>query len=144
MCRDNWFKVLPQTVCLLTFPSLGFSSRPDAAPHTPTLTNTIDGHLIKIRSIIKLALPFHLAVLFFCFGFFFLNCVFARPSVCLCCVCATCSLLLQALVKVDGGGLGAVLSYPLLQVFLQPAYTHGAAKKKLKKLKKLKKKKFGT
>lgn len=44
-----------------------------------------------------------------------------------------CSLLLQALVKVDGGGLGAALSYPLLQVFLQPANTHGAAKKELKK-----------
>lgn len=44
-----------------------------------------------------------------------------------------CSLLLQALVKVDGGGLGAALSYPLLQVFLQPANTHGAAKKKIEK-----------
>lgn len=49
------------------------------------------------------------------------------------CVRVTELLLLQAFVKVDGGGLRAALSYPLLQLFFQPANTHRAAKKDRKK-----------
>lgn len=57
--------------------------------------------------------------------------------ICIACVCVfvscvwmlMCWLVLQALVEVDGGGVGTVLSYALLQVLLQPAHTHGAAKR---------------
>lgn len=56
-----------------------------------------------------------------------------RTCACLCeclhvsCMCMEkCWLLLQALVEVDGGGLGTDLSNPLLQICLEPAQTHGA------------------
>lgn len=40
-----------------------------------------------------------------------------------------CVLVLQALVEVDGSGVGTDLSYPLLQICLQPAHTHRTAKR---------------
>lgn len=37
-------------------------------------------------------------------------------------------LVLQALVEVNGSGVGTGLSYPLLQFYFQPAHTHRATK----------------
>lgn len=45
------------------------------------------------------------------------------------CVYMAYSLVLQALVEVDGSGLGTGLSYPLLQVFFQAANTHRATQR---------------
>ena len=42
-----------------------------------------------------------------------------------------CWLVLQALVEIDGGGVGTGLSYPLLQLWFQPAHAHRAAKRQL-------------
>ena len=54
-------------------------------------------------------------------------CVCVCVSVCVfVCVSVLVSVVLQALVEVDGGGLGADFSYPLLQIWLQAAHTHGA------------------
>lgn len=42
-----------------------------------------------------------------------------------------CWLVLQALVEIDGGGVWTGLSYPLLQLWLQPAHAHRAAKRRM-------------
>ena len=61
-------------------------------------------------------------------------CVLARLCMCLraclfICVSVFVSVVLQALVEVHSGGLGADFSYPLLQFRLQTAHTHGATRR---------------